>query len=129
MDSANKLKIAQNILFVFLGAGIGGTLRYALSMLLPFTPNAFATNTFLVNCIGAFCIGLFAAQYHNNDTMRLFLLTGLCGGFTTFSAFSLEVLQLLEFKNISLAIIYSSASVLACVLCCWLGGLLGAKGF
>jgi CrcB protein len=88
-------------LIVFFGAGIGGALRHgvnlAASRLLGY---GFPFGTFIVNVLGSFLIGLlagyFAFRTGVNQHMRLFLTTGILGGFTTFSTFSLEAALLFE---------------------------------
>ena len=86
----------MNYLIVFGGAGLGGALRHGVNvaaMRLGFT--AFPIGTLTVNILGSFLMGLiaeyFALKGHLPQSWRLFLTTGVLGGFTTFSAFSLEV--------------------------------------
>lgn len=88
----------RSILFVGLGGAIGAAGRYLIS-LIP-VKGAFPFLTFLTNLLGAILIGVivgFAASKENaSKDLVLFLKTGVCGGFTTFSTFSLESLLLLE---------------------------------
>lgn len=93
----------MNILAVALGGGIGAALRYGLS-LLPIS-REFPMATLLTNFLGAFLIGLIAAQAGRLSTRSVLLLkTGICGGFTTFSTFSLETVMLLPARNCSGAV-------------------------
>lgn len=100
---------------VFLGAGLGGLLRWlvgiaALRALGPGLP----WGTLAVNVVGCFVMGLVAALVVSRlpgETVRLFLTTGLLGGFTTFSAFSLEAVALWERGALGLAAAYVAASV------------------
>ena len=87
---------------IFLGAGLGGVSRYAVSWwVLQHYARLFPLGTLLVNVSGAFVMGWLAVvlleRYPQNTAyLRAFLLVGLLGGYTTFSAFSLETLRLLE---------------------------------
>jgi CrcB protein len=103
-------------LIVFLGAGIGGALRHGVNLaavrLFGF---GFPFGTAIVNVLGSFLIGLlagyFAFQTGLSQHVRLFLTTGLLGGFTTFSAFSLDAALLLERHSYWLAAGYIVGSV------------------
>jgi len=105
-------------LIVFLGAGIGGALRHGVnagaSRLFGF---GFPFGTLIVNIIGSFAMGLFAGYFAFrpgiSQHMRLFLTTGILGGFTTFSAFSLDTALLVERHSYGLAAGYVVGSVAA----------------
>ena len=102
----------MNVLMVFLGGGIGSILRYAAGLLV--CTSAFPSSTLAVNAIGSLAIGLFggwASRFAWNETTRLFLVTGLCGGFTTFSTFSKESLALAESGRWGAFAAYSLGSV------------------
>lgn len=103
----------QNVLLLFLAGGLGTVLRFAISKIWFFNVANFPTGTFIVNVLGCFIIGVIAAWAikSNNSQLRLILATGFCGGFTTFSAFSLEALTLLKNNNFTLAIIYITLSI------------------
>lgn len=93
-----------SFLFVFLGGGVGSVLRYWIGKEFNTTSGAaFPTGTLLVNLTGSLLIGLFwgIAEKSNQLTspIQLLLITGFCGGFTTFSAFSQESLLLLKAGN------------------------------
>ncbi|MDR2839965.1 MAG: CrcB family protein, partial [Paludibacter sp.] len=80
------------ILFVGLGGFLGSAARYLLTLLIKNPERLFPLGTFAVNIIGSFVIGILFALIGKNalsETWRLFLMAGICGGFTTFSAFSL----------------------------------------
>lgn len=113
----------KNFLLVGLGGALGSMLRYAFSYW--FKHGSFPLATFLVNIIGSFIIGLVFAYALRNEsfalTWRLFLAAGICGGFTTFSAFSLESLQLLQQQRIGLFFFYVIASLLLGLAATWLG--------
>lgn len=113
------------VLCVGCGGFIGAVLRYLIG-LAPFHGD-FPLMTFLVNFTGAFCIGVFsqlAAMLPLDKNLSLFLRTGLCGGFTTFSTFSLEALTLLQEKKYLAGGAYVLLSLAACLLGVWLGQLL-----
>lgn len=101
------------VLIVGLGSFIGGSFRYVISLLLQNKLQVFPWNTFAVNLAGCFLIGLIygmAEQRGMSDLMKLFLGTGLLGGFTTFSAFSIECIRMFQmnlFLNATLYIVFS----------------------
>jgi fluoride exporter len=106
----------NSYLIVFLGSGLGGMLRHAANV---WVPRTFGTvlpyHTLTVNILGSLVMGLlvgyFAQKADPGQDWRLFLTTGIMGGFTTFSAFSLDTVLLLERGDISLAAVYVLASV------------------
>ena len=107
----------NHFLIVFLGGGLGAALRHGVNRLsLAWFGPAFPVGTLLVNIAGSLMMGLligaFAAMEPVSNNMRLFLATGILGGFTTFSAFSLDALTLWERGHVGLAALYVAASVL-----------------
>ena len=105
------------MLIVFAGSGFGGVVRYCMqTWVLKVYPSAFPLGTFIVNILGCLLIGLFYAlsEKHNLLTTgwRLSLTTGLCGGFTTFSAFAYENMNLLKTGDYINMGLYIAASVL-----------------
>lgn len=113
----------KNFLLVGLGGAAGSMLRYAFAVWLKHV--SFPLATFLVNIIGSFIIGIVFAYALRNESFdlnwRTFLAAGLCGGFTTFSAFSLESLQLLQQQRIGLFFLYVVGSILLGLAAVWLG--------
>ncbi|MFY7937261.1 MAG: fluoride efflux transporter CrcB [Flavobacterium sp.] len=106
----------KNIFLVLLGGGIGSVARYLLSYFL--TKNnttQFPWATFIANALGCLLIGLLFGyiQKNNlqNETFKLLLITGFCGGFTTFSTFSLENIQFIQNQNYNFAILYTTTSL------------------
>ena len=91
----------------------------------------FPWGTLLINVLGSFVIGLVgrddadAARVGMHPDIRIFLMTGFCGGFTTFSAFSLQTLELMQAGEIVPALGYAVGSVVLCVIATWCGWLLG----
>ncbi len=114
----------MNFLFVALGGAIGAVCRYAISMLPVKTQ--FPILTLIINLVGAifigFIVGLAESKKPSADLI-LFLKVGFCGGFTTFSTFSLEAYNLLNQKSYGLCAIYIFLSVIGCIA----GVLVGKK--
>jgi len=113
-----------NWLLVALGGAAGSAARYGVSRLWPASPGGWPVPTFTVNMLGSFTIGLLsiyiAARSGSPDAARLFWMTGVLGGFTTYSAFALESAQL-GFSATG------AGYVLATVAGCLLAALLGMK--
>jgi CrcB protein len=104
-------------LIVALGSAIGGALRYGMTVAGTRLLGAgWPYGTFAVNVVGSFAIGLvagyFALKVHTSQALVLFLTTGIMGGFTTFSAFSLDAIALYERGRLELAVLYVVASVI-----------------
>ena len=105
-------------LIVFIGAGIGGSLRHAVNVgAARLFGYGFPLGTLIVNIAGSFAMGLLAGYFAFrpgiNQHMRLFLTTGILGGFTTFSAFSLDTILLIKRHAFGLAAGYVVGSVVA----------------
>lgn len=104
----------KNFLLVGLGGMIGSMLRYFFAVIIK--PSAFPYATFAVNIIGCLLIGLiigFGTKNGSlNDPWKLLLATGICGGFTTFSAFSLECVQLMEQQRYTAMLGYIAISII-----------------
>ena len=106
----------KNLLLVLLGGGFGSVARYLLSyFFIKNNTSNFPWATFIANSLGCLIIGLLFGyiQKNNlqNETLKLLLITGFCGGFTTFSTFSLENIQFIQNQNYNLAIIYTLTSL------------------
>ena len=113
-------------LVVFLGAGIGGALRHGINVsALRLLGSGYPFGTLAVNVIGSFVMGLgaawFALRLDPGQTWRLFLMTGILGGFTTVSAFSLDTALLVERGAPLAAAGYVLFSVLGSVAALFLG--------
>src|SRR3982751_739260 len=106
-------------LLVAAGSALGGALRYGMYMLMAGF-SGFPWGTLAVNYIGSFFIGWFAASGPSPNA-RLLVMTGICGGFTTFSAFSLDTVSLMRDGQPAKALIYVAASVIGCLAATWFG--------
>jgi len=115
---------AGALLAVALGGAGGALLRYGLSALIGMH-HLFPWATLAINIAGSFAIGLFWGAFGTAEWFqqwgRLFLVVGVLGGFTTFSAFSLETLNLLQNGRVNAAGAYVLVSVTACLTSVWLG--------
>jgi CrcB protein len=106
----------MNYLLVFIGGGLGASLRHAVNMASTRTlGTAFPYHTFIINISGSIVMGLIAGYlaFKGGATQhwRLFLMTGILGGYTTFSAFSLDTALLYERGEVGLAVLYVVGSV------------------
>lgn len=106
------------VVVVFLGAGLGGVLRHLVNLTIPrLLGVGFPFATLLINVSGSLLMGLITGYLAFRDgeawsqSLRLFLTTGVLGGYTTFSTFSLDFLFLMERGDTGLALLYASASV------------------
>jgi CrcB protein len=121
-------------LLIFIGGGIGSLCRYLLSRYITssFFPAYPYIGTFVVNVTGCLLIGFFVFYFTEGRfgadslTWRLFLVTGLCGGYTTFSSFSLENVQLIQNQQIFSFLAYTFASLALGFLATY-GGIVLAK--
>ncbi len=112
----------QNVLMVALGGGLGAALRYLTSEWI--SNEGFPWATLGVNIVGSFLMGVLAvglAEQVISKDLALLLGTGLLGGLTTMSAFSVETIQLLEENQTGLAVGYVSITMLLCPLVAFLG--------
>ena len=113
----------KQMLIVGIGGALGSMLRYGSSFIFPF--RSFPWPTLVVNILGCFIIGIVIAFSLRNepffDQWKLFLATGICGGFTTFSAFSLESVSLFQHGKTGTGILYITASLLGGLAATWMG--------
>ena len=121
----------MNFIFVAMGGAVGAMLRYAIS-LIP-VKSDFPILTLVTNIIGAvmigFIVGMASIRQETSQHLILFLKVGICGGFTTFSTFSLEAVNLIEQNKIGLGIIYAVLSVVCCVAGVFAGQNIAQKVF
>jgi len=119
----------RDVLFVAVGGMAGCVARFlAVSFIVRLLPFTFPFGTFAVNVLGSFIIGAAVGLAERHVWMhqgwRVFLTAGFCGGFTTFSAFAFENVELLLDKNYSTFAAYSLASFVLCLVSAYLGLIL-----
>lgn len=118
----------KEFLFVFLGGGAGSVLRYGISRIFPpFYGHTIPWHTLTVNFIGCALIGIamgILSRYPGHWLLFL-LVTGFCGGFTTFSTFSFETIQCIRTANYLLAGAYMAGTCLSCLIATAIGFYIG----
>ena len=117
-------------LYVAVGSALGGMARYAVSLVLPLLPGRWPLATMLVNLTGSLLIGILSValglRVGGPDLARLFWLTGVLGGFTTYSAFALETALMAESGTNFRALLYVLATVIGCFAAALAGRAIGA---
>ncbi len=121
-------------LAIAIGGALGSVLRFAaVAYITPLLNYRFPLGTFAVNIVGSFLIGvayvLLVEKAILSAEWRLFFITGILGGFTTFSAFSLEILQMWQEGHVINAFFYASSSVVLGLLMAFIGMALTQKLF
>jgi CrcB protein len=123
---------ASTWLAVAAGGALGSVARFWLAAAMAaLTGPRFPWGTLLINVLGSFVIGLVAAltltpaRVAMHPDLRIFLMVGVCGGFTTFSAFSLQTLELMQAGDTMPAVGYILGSVAFCMAAVWCGWLVG----
>ena len=115
----------KSFLLVFLGGGLGSALRYLVACAMNQYSKVLPFGTFTVNMIGCLLIGLILGYAQKENTLTsnqtLLLATGFCGGFTTFSAFANENLELIKNGEIFNFSVYTIGSILVGVLAVFIG--------
>jgi CrcB protein len=120
-------------LLIMLGGALGALARYALALWMLPISETLPLGTILVNVTGSFVIGFFGTltlsegRFPVSEDLRLFVMIGLCGGFTTFSSFSLQTLDFLRSGAVIRAAINVAASVLLCVAAVAVGHYVAAR--
>jgi CrcB protein len=126
--------LVNNFLIVFVGGGIGAILRYFINnisgnMFLSNSNYGFPWGTFVANILGSFLIGLvvglFDSSILNSEQLKLFIIVGILGGFTTFSSFSLETVNMLQAGYYMKSVIHISSSTILAIAFTILGMKLG----
>jgi CrcB protein len=124
----------KQLLLVALGGGVGSAARYllarAIARYIPSIAVHFPLSTFIVNISGCFLAGFLAGLFPiaagDHSPARLLLLTGFLGGYTTFSAFSIETLSLFQQGHLLVPLLYAASSLLLGLLAAYLGFRLSA---
>jgi fluoride exporter len=122
------------ILYACVAAGgmVGSLARYAVSLLLP-PLSGFPLPTLFVNVTGSFIIGFYSTltspdgRWFATTRQRQFVMTGICGGYTTFSAFSLDTFRLLHDRMTAMAMLNVVVSVVTWLVAVWLGHVLASR--
>ena len=109
----------KEVVWVFIGGGLGSICRYAITIILKETNSLFPWPTLLANAIGSLLIGVLADQLMRGTSVQsantLFWIIGFCGGLTTFSAFALENLTLFRTSGGVSLLIYASLTYFVCL--------------
>lgn len=116
----------RNLLLVACGGSLGSVARYLCQRwFVQHIPTHFPWGTFIVNITGCLLIGIFwgitLRSFSANEQWKLLLMTGVCGGFTTFSAFTLEGIGMLRENRAGIFLLYAGGSVLAGLLATYAG--------
>ena len=116
----------KTLVIIGIGGSLGSILRYLISILIErYYTSIFPWATLIVNIFGCLLIGVVIGYLEKhqmvNDNIKWFFATGFCGGFTTFSAFGLENIRLLQNGNFPVAILYIGSSVFLGLASVWLG--------
>ena len=121
----------MNFVAVFLGGGIGALFRYVFSIIFVRDTMILPFHTLFANFLGCFIAGMlitiFSIKTNLNPINKVLLITGFCGGLTTFSTFSLETINLLQDGFYAKALAYIVMSLLICIISVILGMLLVKK--
>lgn len=120
--------MSMNLLLVMLGGAVGSALRYLVGQALPAPTGTLPVATLFVNVVGSGILGFITAlAFHHGGPSKEWLLllgTGLCGGFTTFSTFSVEVISLWTSGHALMASVYVGISIIGGILAAILGAVL-----
>jgi CrcB protein len=116
----------KTVLYIAIGGAIGSVLRYLTSVFVnKYWANQFPLATLITNILGCFIIGIFIGILEKNNlansNLKWFLITGFCGGYTTFSTFGFENYSLFQSNNSLLAFGYITLSILLGIFAVWLG--------
>ena len=116
------------IIYIAIGGSLGSILRFSFSNFCKLYFPFFPIGTLLINVLGSFFIGLLISFLNNKEVsellIRYFLIIGLLGAFTTFSAFSIETLDMYKHNGLSLSLLYVMLSIILSVFAAYIGFIL-----
>lgn len=118
--------MVKTIIYIAIGGAIGSVVRYITSVLInKYWFNIFPLATFITNILGCLLIGIIIGTLEKNNLtdsdLKWILITGFCGGFTTFSTFGYENINLFQNQNALIALLYIGLSIFIGITSVWLG--------
>lgn len=114
----------NNFIYVFIGSGVGGCIRYALSLLLHKYNFNLPIHTITANILACFILGMtmsYLSQQSNNDHLKYLIAIGICGGMSTYSTYSYELVQQINSGSWGLMILYALGTFTLCLIAIILG--------
>jgi len=120
------MQVTTATILVGVGGFAGATTRWGLSSVIKSTLNdpSFPYPTFIINLLGCLAIGIAYSLLDNSEALKLLIVVGFLGGFTTFSTFGWEILSLIRGQAVALAALYAGLSAMLGVLLVWIGARL-----
>lgn len=120
----------EKLFAVMIGGALGSGLRYGITVLANMHGGiTFPYGTIIVNLVGSFCIGILMMYFNSHSELapavKLFFITGILGGFTTFSTFNMELLTFIRSNAIGAGLLYGGINILGSFLLCWIGIVAG----
>lgn len=114
-----------SLIMVMVGGAVGSALRFLVGLMIPASPGTFPVATLIINLVGSAVLGAISMLSVRYDLiskdMALLLGTGLCGGFTTFSTFSVELMMLVDVERYVVATIYLATSTVGGIAAAFAG--------
>jgi CrcB protein len=120
----------EKLFAVMIGGALGSGLRYGITVLANMHGGiTFPYGTIIVNLVGSFCIGILMMYFNSHSELapavKLFFITGILGGFTTFSTFNMELLTFIRSNAIGAGLLYGGINILGSFFLCWIGIVAG----